>query len=331
MWIRIGFSSHSERENKRPKKGRSLIKFIDDYTVIDVETTGRDPNVDRIIQISCLTIRNGKISDQFDTYVNPEMEISPFISNLTGITNEIAAAAPTINFVIPSVMDFIGDDILLGHNVHFDVNFIYDASVKSIGSALSNDFIDTLRIARRLFPDWPDHRLSTLVTNFGLPAENFHNSLDDVIHTYRCYEYIKQLIQDKQIDKHQISAIPKRNIYSHKTSAKDIKATCCDFDPDDPYFGKTFVFTGNLVRMERKDAMQLVVDHGGQCGDNVTQKTNYLVLGDYSRNWLVKDGKTTKLKKAESLILSGQDLEIISEDVFFGMLEEYEALKGQSD
>lgn len=326
MWIRIG-AFDTERNNRRSQKGRSLIEYIDDYTVIDVETTGRDPNVDRIIQVSCLTIRNGKISDQFDTYVNPEIEISPFISNFTGITNDIATAAPTIDIVIPSVFDFIGNDILVGHNIHFDINFLYDAALYTVRSALTNDFIDTLRIARRLFPEWPDHRLSSLVTNFGLPAERFHNSLDDVIHTYHCYEYMKQLTRDKQLDKYQTSIVPKQKKH---ISAKDIKPSCCDFNPDDPYCGKMFVFTGTLYRMERKDAMQLVVDHGGQCSDSVNKKTNYLVLGDYSQCMFVKDGKTTKLKRAEELILGGQDLQIISEDVFFGMSEDYEVLKAGS-
>ena len=323
MWIRIG-AFDTERNNKRPYKGQSLLEFIDDYTVIDVETTGCDPKEDRIIQVSCITIRNGQVSDQFDTLVNPEKEINPFITNLTGITNEMVADAPTINEVMPSLLDFIGDDILVGHNVNFDINFIYDAAIQTVGSGLTNDFIDTLRLARRLFPDWPDHRLHTLVTNFQLPADNFHNSLDDVFHTYRCYEYIKDLVKKDLTDKYKISTVKKR---FDKVYARDIKTACCDYDPDNPYCGKTFVFTGTLERMDRKTAMQLVVDHGGQCLDNVNKKTNYLVLGDYTRSWTVKDGKTTKLKKAESLILSGQDLQIISEDVFFGMLEDYEALE----
>ena len=323
MWINIGFSN-TERQSKRLYKGQSLIDFINNYTVIDVETTGCDPNEDRIIQISCIAVRNGQISEQFDTYVNPEKEINPFITNLTGITNEMAAAAPTISEVMPSVLDFIGDDIVVGHNVNFDVNFIYDAAMQTIGTGLTNNFIDTLRISKRLFPDWPDHRLSSLVTNFGLPADNFHNSLDDAIHTYCCYEYMKKLINENQIARHQISIVPKR---VDPVNAKEIKSSCRYVDPDNPYCGKTFVFTGMLDRMDRKTAMQLVVDHGGICDNNVNAKTNYLVLGDYTKSWAVKDGKTTKLKKAESLVLSGQDLQIISEDVFFGMLEDYEALK----
>lgn len=325
MWIKIGLSSDTGR-SKRPDKGSSLLDQLDDYTVLDIETTGRDPNCDRIIQVSCLTIRNCQIADQYDTYINPEIEINSFISSFTGITNEMVANAPTINAAAPDILEFIGDDVVVGHNVNFDINFLYDAFLAGRGVTLPNDYIDTMRMARRLFPEWPDHRLSTLVANFGLPAETFHNSLADVTHTFRCYEYMKDLIRNDQADKHRFSIVQGRKKY-HNVQAKDIKPACCEFDPDDPFCGKTFVFTGALDRMDRKDAMQLVVDHGGQCFDYVNRKLNYLVVGDYSKSWGVKNGKTEKLKKAEDLILAGQDLQIISEDVFFGMLEEYEKIK----
>ena len=330
MWISIGLSSDTGRNNKRPYKGSNLLDLLDDYTVLDIETTGVDPHCDRIIQVSCLTIRNCQIADQYDTYINPGIEINSFISNLTGITNEMVSNAPTIDEAAPDILEFIGDDVIIGHNVNFDINFLYDAFLAGQRVSLSNDYIDTMRMARRLFPEWSDHRLSTLVANFGLPADTFHNSLADVTHTFRCYEYMKDLIRNDQADKHRFSIVQGREKY-HNVHAKDIKTTCCEFDPDDPFCGKTFVFTGALDRMDRKDAMQLVVDHGGQCFDNVNRKLNYLVVGDYTKSWGVKDGKTGKLKKAEELILKGQDLEIISEDVFFGMLEDYEKLSAENE
>jgi DNA polymerase-3 subunit epsilon len=83
-----------------------------------------------------------------------------------------------------------------------------------------------------------------------------------------------------------------------------------------------FVFTGTLERMPRKEAMQYVVDAGGVCADNVTKKTNYLVLGIIDYCVTIKDGKSTKQKKAEHLKLSGSDIETISENVFYEMLSE---------
>ncbi|NLO49067.1 MAG: exonuclease, partial [Clostridiales bacterium] len=85
--------------------------------------------------------------------------------------------------------------------------------------------------------------------------------------------------------------------------------------------GKICVFTGTLEKMVRKEAMQAVVDFGGTCGDNVTSKTNYLILGNFDYCKSIKDGKSRKHKKAEKLILQGQDISIISENVFYDLLE----------
>jgi len=90
-------------------------------------------------------------------------------------------------------------------------------------------------------------------------------------------------------------------------------------------FGKTFVFTGTLQRMVRKDAMQLVVDMGGICGDGVTVKTNYLVLGNNDYCSSIKVGKSSKHKKAERYKAEGLDIEIISENVFYEMVAEYQS------
>ena len=85
---------------------------------------------------------------------------------------------------------------------------------------------------------------------------------------------------------------------------------------------KVCVFTGTLERMQRKDAMQLVVNLGGSCGDSVTAKTNFLILGNNDYCTTIKDGKSTKQKKAEALILKGNDLQIISETTFYDMISE---------
>lgn len=104
--------------------------------------------------------------------------------------------------------------------------------------------------------------------------------------------------------------------------ARDIVGDSSKFDENNPLFGKIVVFTGTLERMTRRDAMQVVADLGGINGDTVTKKTNYLVLGNNDMCASIKDGKSTKQKKAEKYILDGADLAIISEDVFYDMLSE---------
>lgn len=93
-----------------------------------------------------------------------------------------------------------------------------------------------------------------------------------------------------------------------------------DIDETNPFYEKECIFTGKLERLVRKEAQQLVVNMGGHCGTSVTKKTNFLILGnnDYCKS--IKDGKSSKQKKAESLKLKGQDIEVIPEDVFYEML-----------
>ena len=94
-------------------KGTNLLSHFDNYTVIDTETTGLNPKEDRIIQISCVKIRNRTIWDQMTTLINPGCEISSFIENLTGISNEMVAYARPIGKVAPQIQRFIDSDIII--------------------------------------------------------------------------------------------------------------------------------------------------------------------------------------------------------------------------
>ncbi|MBQ7596713.1 MAG: 3'-5' exonuclease, partial [Clostridia bacterium] len=133
--------------SKRIYKGRSLLIFPADYTVIDIETSGLSPEECEIIEISAVKVRNDKITDTFSQLIKPERRISAFITSLTGITNDMVKYAPDIKSVITDFADFIGSDILLGYNVNFDINFLYDNMVKHLGTPLNNDFVDVLRFS----------------------------------------------------------------------------------------------------------------------------------------------------------------------------------------
>lgn len=110
----------------RELKGKSLIEIPNKYIAFDIETTGLDPMYDEIIEIGAIKIEDGKEIETFSTLIKPEYEIDEFITELTGITNEMVMDAPKINEVLPKFMDFIKDSIILGYNVNFDINFIYD-------------------------------------------------------------------------------------------------------------------------------------------------------------------------------------------------------------
>ena len=300
----------------RPHKGSSIIASVDDYVVIDTETTGLDPKFDSIIELAGVRVVAGKIVDRFETLINPKCTLDPFITDLTGITNEMLLDAPDIICMLPSFLSFVGNSIVIGHNVNFDINFLYD-SFCEIGSALfTNDFIDTMRISRRLFPDLPHHRLVDLVSHLEIGECVEHRALSDVIQTQLSYEIMKDYAKD--------NGIPLDSQYWRKTSynirAKDVRCTADCIDESNLMFGKTFVVTGVLERMSRREAYQTIINNGGCCADSVSKKVDYLVIGNNDYCPLIRDGKSTKQKRAEQLILEGNDIEIISENVFYEMI-----------
>ena len=187
--------------SNREFKGKSLIEFPDKFIVVDLETTGLDPEIDEIIQIGAIKIQQDKIIDKFNSLVKPSRPISDFIRELTGITNEELDKADDIKNVLPLFLDFIGDNILIGHNVNFDINFIYDNSLKILNTPFKNDFVDTLRIARKLLKELNHHRLDDLIKHYNLEKREEHQALNDCELTLKIYKNMLNEIEDIEIFK----------------------------------------------------------------------------------------------------------------------------------
>lgn len=295
---------------KRGHKGKSLLTFPDVYVAIDIETTGFDPEWDNIIELAGVKYADGCEVGRFQTLVNAE--IDEFITEMTGITNDMLKDAPALKDALPQFRKFVGDDPVIGHNVNFDVNFIYDNSEDLQLSTFSNDFVDTMRISRRLYSDMEDHKLSTLAAYLGVEATTEHRALADCVCANQCFLKMKDYAD-------QIGGI--QTPVSFNTMAKHITAETSDFNVDSPIFGMSFAFTGRLERMTRKAAMQAVVNAGGICCDGVTSATNYLVLGTNDYCTAARGTKSAKQKKAEKMQLKGVAIATISENVFYDMLE----------
>ena len=333
-----------DEKKYRDRKGISLVDIIKDYIVVDIETTGLDSSYNEIIEISALKIKDNRIVDEFSSLIKPQgyslidlddetddyiireekkiRYIDEFIADLTGITNKMLDNAPDILEVLTNFKKFIKEDILIGHNVNFDINFLYDNFIEFLNEPLSNNFIDTLRMARKLLPELRHHRLDDLTEYFNKAMRSEHRALNDCKITNEIYNELTKLALNKYETIDNFKNQFKKKHYTQSVKAKEIKAQTNEFDEEHPLFGKVCVFTGTLEKMVRKDAMQIVVNYGGTCGDTITAKTNYLILGnnDYCKS--IKDGKSNKHKKAEKLKLEGQDIEIISENVFYDMIEE---------
>jgi len=302
----------------REHKGDSLIDIIDEYVVIDIETTGYMTKYDSIIEVGAIKIKNGIEMAKYQQLVKPPKPVSAFITSLTGISNDMLKNQPTIKDIGNDFLEFIGDSILLGQNVHFDIHFLYDALLDELNIPLSNNFIDLLRFSRKLLPALPNHKLSTVANSLGVPVDKTHRSISDCQIAYQCYEKFKERLLIDKLDIHEMF----KKKHHSKLNSKDIVATSNEFDVDHLLYNKVCVFTGKLEHMERKSAMQLVVNLGGLCANNVTKNANYLILGNNDYCSTIVDGKSSKQKKAEKMILDGADLQILPEDVFYDLVEE---------
>ena len=331
MNINIEFDFNSERRAiERTEKGKSLIALPTDYTVIDIETTGLDLVYNSIIEVSAVRVRKGEVQDKFSSLIKPPKHypffedgeyyyIDEFITELTGITNEMLDNAPEATEVLPEFAKFIGDDILIGHNVNFDINFLYEAMSRVIGQPLKNNFIDTMRLSRKLFPESEHHRACDLAKNCNIPYENAHRALNDSMMTFSCFEKMREIISNTYESQEAFAKLFAHN--KGKIDTASIVTEKTDFDEEHPFYHKMVVFTGTLNGIPRKVAMQSVVDVGGYVADSVNKATNYLVVGSFDFVKSVKGNKSSKMKKAEKMKLDGLDIEVISENTFLDLLK----------
>lgn len=344
----IGVEIIDERP-KRDHKGKSIIDFPNSYIVIDIETTGLSTECDSIIEISGFKIKDNKLIDTFSSLVKPGREIyieegededypsdfiinednekiyyvDEFITELTGITNAMLAKAPMIEEILPKFDQFIGNEVLIGHNVNFDINFLYDEYIEILRKPLQNDFIDTMRIAKHVFTDLPNFMLQTIAGYYSICIDGAHRAMKDCEITNGCYQHLREDVFRKYGNKETFLEEIKGKKTKHKNlKAEDIHSSCHEFDIMHPLYNKRCVFTGTLEKMTRREAMQIVVDHGGINEDAVTVKTNYLILGNNDYYHRIKNGKSNKQKRAETLRLEGKDIEVIPENVFYDMIEE---------
>ncbi len=150
------------------------------FCVIDLETTGGSPLNDRITEIGAVKVRAGECLGTLQTMVNPGCAIPPSITVLTGISEHMVSRAPRIEEVLGNLTDFIGDAVIVGHNVRFDVGFLNAALERDGRDALSDVRIDTVTLARRLLRDEvPNCKLGTLARQLRLAHQPSHRALDD--------------------------------------------------------------------------------------------------------------------------------------------------------
>lgn len=146
---------------------------------LDLETTGTDPQKDKIIEVGMVKLVDGVETASYHSLVNPGMRLPVKVKRLTGITDEMLLEAPGIEEILPEVIEFIGDNPLLGHNVQFDRNFISAAMGRSLANPINNVIYDTVELARIVLPNAANHRLETLCKLCAVDLPVKHRALED--------------------------------------------------------------------------------------------------------------------------------------------------------
>lgn len=181
-----GYTLDAKKKTQDRKKGSHLKKLPIEFCIIDIETTGFDSQNDSIIELSALRIKSNQIVETFSTLVKPNKTIPDFISNLTQITNEMVETAPDLKTGLQVFQNFIGNDVLFGHNINFDINFIYDCQLKLFNDFFDNDYVDFLTLSKQNLA-LENYKLETIAKHLGVKTENSHRGLQDCLILLECY------------------------------------------------------------------------------------------------------------------------------------------------
>ncbi|WP_026906154.1 PolC-type DNA polymerase III [Paucisalibacillus globulus] len=172
------------------------------YIVFDVETTGLSAVYDTIIELAAVKIHQGEIIDRFESFANPHHPLSETTTNLTGITDEMVQNAPEIDDVLRDFYSWSGDDVFVAHNASFDIGFLNQGYHRIGYEKVANPVIDTLELARFLFPELKNHRLNTLCKYLDIELTQHHRAIYDAEATGYLLWKLVQGVLKKDITNH---------------------------------------------------------------------------------------------------------------------------------
>ena len=178
-------------------KGQKLKDVT--YYVLDLETTGFSAVNEKITEIGIMKVKDGEVLDEFACFVNPEKHIPQRVQEVTNITDEMVADAETIDKVFPKMLEFIGNDknaVLVAHNAGFDIGFLKQ-NAKVLGYEFDYTYLDTLSLAKDLFPEYKKYKLGKIADNLGIKVEVAHRALDDVDTTVKVFRVMLDMLDKR--------------------------------------------------------------------------------------------------------------------------------------
>ena len=171
----------------------------DSIVVLDFESTGLNTATCRVIEIGAVRLREGQVEDTLSILVNPHTALSPKISELTGITDLMLADKEDAETAIPKLMEFIGDSAVAAHNASFDISLL-KAELKRLGREWNGPALDTLTLARKLYPELKSHKLGQVCKFLGVSLKNAHRAVHDATATAYCLAKMLETCQKQGLN-----------------------------------------------------------------------------------------------------------------------------------
>ncbi len=309
-----------------------------DCVAIDFETANGSHSSPCAVGV--VVVKGGVVSYTFEALIKPQDDFfDPRNISIHRITSEDVADQPEFPVVWEELKPLLESGLVIAHYAQFDMSVLRQ-TLELYGLPFpSIDYTCSQIISEKAWPTLPNHRLETVAKHLDIELEH-HNALSDanasgLIGCQACKRKDADtfdILADKLGIRHgrimadgydPASGASRTSGGSSRIDVKSITPTTEDFDEEHPFFEKTFAFTGTLTLMSmiQADAMQQVLDVGGHIGNNVTNKTNFLVLGQQDPSQLAPgQSKSGKHLKAEKLKAKGRDIELLSEEEFFQML-----------
>ncbi len=200
-------------------EGVTEENMSDRFVVFDIETTGLSKNSDKITEIGAVKVENGAVTERWSSFVNPERHIPQNITELTSITDDMVADAPKINEILPDFFEFAKGCVLVAHNAKFDTGFMRVAA-EECGIEYNFPHLDTLQLAKCIYPDMGNYKLNNLAKHLKVVLENHHRAVDDAKATADIF--VKMLAQLKEDGKEDISKL--NNVFDMRGVAKRNRA-----------------------------------------------------------------------------------------------------------
>ncbi|MGA0447955.1 MAG: PolC-type DNA polymerase III [Candidatus Phytoplasma pyri] len=202
--IEIYYQPNQKLYLNNPKINTDYDLTSNTYVIFDLETTGLSKINDRIIEIAAIKIQNQEIIAEFQTLINPQQELTPFIESLTNISNQDLKNQPLITTILPQFLKFCENSILIAHNISFDMGFLVNQTKKYLNQDLNLLFIDTLNLARYCLDSKLHYfNLKSLAKYFKIPFENHHRAINDVLVTKTIFQHLLNHLLSQNIQYYQ--------------------------------------------------------------------------------------------------------------------------------